>query len=159
MTLGRCSAARRLRDIGVALTAMLSAALLIGACGQSLSSVQDDLDTATAVWMSDVPSSYTLAYERRCLCANAGAFLAEVTDGVVSSVEPAQGIGGVDEINSALTVERLFATVQGAIDREAEVVEVDYDGERGYPVRIFIDADRGGEDDELTVTAELTNPS
>lgn len=146
-------------DRWVVPAAILSAALLVGACGQNLRAVQEELDAATALWATQIPSSYTLDYERRCLCANAGDFVATVTAGVVSSVEPAQGIGGDDEINSAFTVERLFATVQGAIDREAEVVEVDYDADFGYPIRIFIDADGDAEDDELTVIAELTEPS
>ncbi len=110
---------------------------------------------ARAEWLAAGPTSYSVSYERRCLCPNSGDFVAEVRDGVVVSVEPAVGFGGGEELPFAFTVPELFATVQAAIDRGAAVVDVEYDVMLGYPTRITIDGDRAAEDDELLVTAQV----
>lgn len=134
---------------------LTAVAVVVIACGGSGRAAQNALDEASVKWLAAGPTSYTISYERRCLCANSGVFVAEVRDGVTVSVEPAVGIGGDDELPLAFTVPMLFAVVQAAIDRGAAAIDVDYDGTLGYPIRITIDNDRGADDDELVVTARL----
>ncbi len=136
------------------IASVLLGAIAIAACSNAAAR-QGDLDRSKAMWESRGQSNYTITYERRCFCGFAGSFVARVDNGAVTSVEPATGIGGTEEMPIALTVERLFEVVQEAIDRGADRIEVEYDTEYGYPRRIFVDGDRGAEDDELTITAEL----
>ncbi len=136
------------------MTSLLLAVFAVAACSNAAAR-QRDLDESKAVWDSRGQSSYTITYERRCLCGFAGSFVARVENAAVTSVEPATGLGGTLEMPIALTVERLFEVVQEAIDQGADRIEVEYDTEHGYPRRIRIDSDRGAEDDELTITAEL----
>jgi len=140
------------RKGGVA-AVILAAIALIG-CSDN-AAVQKDLDAGRTLWDSRGPSTYTIAYQRFALVGNAGSFVARVENGSVTSVEPATGLGGTEEMPTALTVERLFDLVQDAIDRGADRIEVDYDTEYGYPRNIRIDDDTSAADDELTLTAEL----
>lgn len=126
------------------------------ACGQQGRASQEALNTAIAQWRSSAPATYTIEYERLCLCANSGRFVATVTGTTVVSVDPPKGFGGDDELPFAFTVERVFATLQSAIDRDADRIEVEYDPQLGYPARVSIDVDRSAEDDELVLTVAVT---
>lgn len=125
-------------------------------CGSDLAGAQRDLDSARAQWEELRPEGYSIDYERRCLCGNAGRFVADVEGETVMSVTPELGIGGDVELPSAYTVEMLFATIQAGIDRGADSVDVEYDAATGYPRSIAIDGDKRAEDDELVVTALVT---
>ena len=52
-------------------------------------------------------------------------------------------------ISDYLPVEGLFDLVQGAIDRDADVIEVEYHTAFGYPVSAFFDYVQVASDDEL----------
>ncbi len=130
-------------------------ALIVAACGLDLGGVRDELEAAEATWRAQQPTQYVIEYERRCLCSNAGQFIARVEGGSVVAVDPGTGIGGAEELPFAFTVERLFDTIRSAIDRESDAIEVEYDAVLGYPTRILIDADAGADDDELRVIAAL----
>jgi len=50
------------------------------------------------------------------------------------------------------SAEQLFDTIQDAIDRRADYIQVDYDFTYGYPTNVYIDYDRRVADEELSMT-------
>ena len=123
---------------------------------------QDRLDRAWDRFERSAPLSYTYTVRVSCECPR------EVTRPVTVWVDR-----GVTEYllyeddgqpvplsyaSSFPNAEQLFDAIQDAIDRGAQVIDVDYDPTFGYPTSVYIDYERSMADEELSmVTWGLRN--
>jgi hypothetical protein len=102
------------------------------------------------LWQSHAIDTYRLSIERICFCPP-GSYSAVVEAGRVVSVMVEDGASvplDAEELNGfPLTVSDLF----GEIERwaNADSIEVEYDGEFGYPTRISVDPISHAIDDEV----------
>ena len=116
---------------------------------------QDRLDTAWDRFERSAPLAYTYTVHVNCECPR------DVTRPVTVWVDR-----GVTEYllyeddgqpvplsyaNSFPSVEQLFDAIQDAIDRGAQVIDVEYDLTYGYPTDVYIDYDRSYADEELAM--------
>lgn len=148
---------------------VLLLAALGGCLGDSGDAFQrDKLTAARTLWDSKNVSSYTYILELQCFCAPAtqlSPVLVTVKNGAVTSLQywdedpadrtpaPASIFGPYD------TVEELFAFVADAIDRDAEVLQVGYDADYGFPNVVNVDYETGGSEQLLFFVTEFTPTS
>lgn len=148
---------------------MLSVLLLSALAGCSLGDnddfQRDKLNQARTQWDGKNVSSYTYILELQCFCAPASQLepvLVTVQNGAVTSLQywdedpedrtpaPASVFGAYD------TVEDLFAFVAAAISQNADVLQVGYDAEYGFPNIVNVDYQAGGNDQVLLFVSEFT---
>ena len=145
--------------------ALLGAALLapaLVACDSitgtdDLSRAQSRLDRNWDRFQSAAPLSYTYTVRVSCECPT------DVTRPVTVWVDR----GSVEYLlyeddgrpvpfsysNSFPSVEQLFDAIQDGIDRQADLIDVEYDPTYGYPTSVYIDYDRRVADEELSLTS------
>lgn len=122
------------------------------------------LAQARTQWDSKNVASYSYIVELECFCAPASELepvLVTVRNGAVASLEywdenpakrtpaPAAIFGPYD------TVEELFDLVEDAIDRDADMLQVGYDPEYGFPQIINVDYQAGGSEQKLLFITEF----
>ncbi|WP_412062358.1 DUF6174 domain-containing protein [Rubrivirga sp. IMCC45206] len=108
-----------------------------------------DLDAAMAKWEAADLGAYTMTLRRMCFCPTpdyTGPFAVTVRDGEVASVRLD---GATVPAERGMSVEDLFELLEDAYDREAEVVEVSFDPDLGYPTAINIDYSSMMADEEI----------
>lgn len=126
---------------------------------------RQNLQQARTLWDSKDVASYSYILELQCFCAPASELkpvLVTVNNGAVASVQywdenpskrtpaPATVFGPYD------TVEELFALVDDAIDRDADVLQVSYNAEYGFPQAVNVDYEAGGSDQLLFFVTEFS---
>jgi hypothetical protein len=119
---------------------------------------RQNLQQARTKWDSRNVASYSYVLELQCFCAPASELkpvLVTVNNGAVASLQywdetpskrtpaPASIFGAYD------TVEDLFALVDDAIDRDADVLRVGYNPEYGFPEAVSVDYEAGGSEQLL----------
>ena len=112
-----------------------------------------------ARWDATGPVSYVYTYETVCFCPFSGPITVTVENGTVTDVTaPEADLDGADLTEKGLTVEDLFEI---AIDAEtdADVLDVRYDAEYGYPTVIDIDYVLDAADDEIAYTVTDFEPT
>jgi hypothetical protein len=102
------------------------------------------LGDARALWAAAAPADYTVTVSDRGAASRPNGELVAVHEGELVSLAAA----------SEATVEEVFATIEDSIRGGADV-EVEYDDEYGYPVRVLIDRDGDGEVDIELELADL----
>jgi hypothetical protein len=123
------------------------------------------LAESRARWNSKNVDSYSYVLELECFCAPASQLepvLVTVHDGAVVSLQywdedpadrtpaPASVFGPYD------TIEKLFDFVADAIDRDADVLQVGYDAEYGFPNVVNVDYTAGGSEQLLFFVTRFT---
>lgn len=110
-----------------------------------------ELDAARERWAAAGYDAYQMTLHRSCFCPEdyRGPFEVTVQDGAV--VE-ATFNGAPMDTERVLTVDDLFALIEDAYSRDAEMVSVDYDPETGVPTRIQIDYSSQMVDEEVGYT-------
>jgi hypothetical protein len=138
--------------------APLVLALLLSGCG--ILGLEDDQDRALDLlersrsrWSDRAPGRYGFVLERFCFCPleAIGPVQVIVEHGVVISRTYVESGLPVPEQWRPLfpAMEGVFAVVRDALVRDADKVEVSYDGQLGYPLIASIDYVRNAVDDEL----------
>lgn len=145
-------------------SAILTAlALFLAGCSDALSGpdLMRELEANRNRWQSVGFTDYTYRVDRACFCGFFGLAEIEVRDGVIVAVTHAEDGTAVDPefFQFYDTVEDLFDLIQDAIAREAAVLDVEYDDQLGYPLRIELDYAFNVADDELTVTVSGLVPA
>ena len=130
----------------------LSAVLLLAACGSdSPTPPVNHLGEQRALWASQDLTDYTFDVSRVCYCQFMGDVRVTVQSGVITGVtELASEVARDPE--TFRTIDGLFDLVQDAYDRDAHEVQVDFDPDRGYPTRIWIDYVEMMADEEMGFT-------
>jgi hypothetical protein len=123
------------------------------------------LNESRARWNSKNVDSYSYVLELECFCAPASELepiLVTVQDGAVVSLQywdenPAQRTPAPASIFGEYdTVEELFDFVADAIDRNADVLQVGYDAEYGFPNVVNVDYTAGGSEQKLFFVTQFT---
>lgn len=122
------------------------------------------LTEARTVWDSKDVTSYSYILDLQCFCAPASELkpvLVTVRNGAVASLvywdenparrtpAPATVFGAYD------TVEDLFEVIDDAIDRDADVLQVGYNSDFGFPEIINVDYEVGGSEQKLLYITEF----
>lgn len=148
---------------------MVPALLLSTLTGCSLgnddSFQRQNLQQARTKWDSKDVASYSYILELQCFCAPASELkpvLVTVNNGAVVSLQywnenPNNRPAAPAAIFSPYdTVEELFALVADAIDRDADVLQVGYNSEYGFPEAVNVDYEAGGSEQLLFFVTEFT---
>src|SRR5436190_21688101 len=107
-----------------------------------------DLEAAHQLWRAQSLHTYAFTLQRACFCGNTHPlYVAVVSDSVVGVLDLETG-SWVDR-QLGMTIEDLFAFVQGAIDRLAQRIQVEYDTTKGFPSDIDYDGAAQIADDEV----------
>lgn len=149
----------------IAAPALLLATLAGCELGNDDSFQRDNLTQARARWDSKDVSSYSYILELQCFCAPATDLrpvLVTVQNGQVASLQyyhqnPAQRTPASAAIFGPYdTVEELFDIIDDAIDRDADVLQVGYDPEYGFPSAVNVDYQAGGDEQRLFFVTQFT---
>ena len=133
-----------------ALGLRLTTLLLLGAC-TSPTTPENDLADYRTLWEAQRLTDYTFDVSRVCYCQFMGDVRVTVQGGVITGVtELASEVARDPE--TFRTIDGLFDLVQDAYDRDAHEVQVDFDPDRGYPTRIWIDFVETMMDEEMGFT-------
>ena len=128
----------------------LTTLLLLGAC-TSPTTPENDLADYRTLWEAQRLTDYTFDVVRNCFCLARADVRVTVKSGVITSVtELASEVAHDPEFFR--TIDGLFDLVQDAYDRDAHEVQVDFDPDRGYPTRIWIDYVEMMMDEEMGFT-------
>lgn len=145
-------------------------AVLLATCLASLfsagcfltSAEQRALDDARSLWQQAGVSHYEFYFRRSCFCGDevTQEVKMEVDSGVVVSLTYAATGMPVDAQyrDSFETVAQMFDTIQDAIDRGADDIDVAYDPDYGYPREISIDYWKNAADDEMSLSGRDLTP-
>ena len=134
------------KALGLGLTTLL----LLGAC-TSPTTPENDLADYRTLWEAQRLTDYTFDVSRVCYCQFMGDVRVTVQGGVITGVtELASEVARDPE--TFRTIDGLFDLVQDAYDRDAHEVQVDFDPDRGYPTRIWIDYVEMMMDEEMGFT-------
>ena len=119
---------------------------------------RQNLAQARLLWKGKNVSSYSYIIELQCFCAPASQLrpvLVTVQNGAVAALQyyhqnPAQRTPApADVFGRYDTVEELFDIIDDAIDRDADLLQVGYDDEYGFPDVANIDYESGGSEQIL----------
>lgn len=136
---------------GVLLAGLLS--ITAAACDSPFGLGDGDgerLEDNRARWAARGFESYDLTVQRLCFCGSVEPVRVEVRNGQPVSVVVAGTGEPVLMPASFPTVPGLFDIVEDAIERDAHELHVEYDPDRGVPVRIEIDYNENTVDEEVT---------
>ena len=133
---------------------LVAAGLLLGSCGGT--EVLSTNDEQRELWDSAGVTAYEYELALDCFCPPevAGPFNVAVADGAaveVARVTSPQDPVAVDEIMNG-TIEAIFDFIGENAD--ADLLEVTYHAELGYPVTVVVDPSDGVLDDELSITVQ-----
>jgi hypothetical protein len=121
-----------------------------------------ELERARNRWRRAGLSDYRYEFERYCSCV--GPYTRPVTvhvrnGAVYAAVYADNGKPVADEdLRFFQTIDGLFEIIGGAINHRADIVDVEYDREYGYPRSVAIDYDRRAADDEVYFTVRRFRP-
>ncbi len=103
----------------------------------------DGLAAARGLWLEADLRNYSFTFQQLCFCPPeiTEPVLIEVMNGEVEAVSRPGAESHLDPPSVAdyVPVEGLFDLVQEAIDRDGDVIEVEYHAEFGYPTSAFFD--------------------
>ena len=121
--------------------------------------VAEELAINREAWAVSELDSYTYTFSRVCLCdqSELGPFQITVYERAIAGVEW-QGQSIDPGSQSFYSVRALFDLVDRAINEDADVIKIEYDGILGYPTQVFIDWDTNAADEETIVAAEHLTP-
>jgi hypothetical protein len=150
----------KIRKLAVALLLAVAAA----GCDNPFDNDQfqrEELARARALWSREGGPSYTFTLELQCYCAP-GTSLAPVTVTVkigqpvsrtyVKKLPADPSIAASAEVFGRYdTVDDLFEVIEDAIDRDANVLQVGYNDEKGFPEVINVAMKGGASNDQRIV--------
>lgn len=123
-------------------------------CGNPLGPAENDLARATARWSAAGPASYDFDLQVSCFCVATtfGTVTVSVRNHQVVSVVRSDSGTAVDSLDfqNVLTVDRMFATERGFLDRKPASFRADYDANLGYPTLVSVDPVASVADDEYS---------
>lgn len=119
-----------------------------------------EAESARTKWASHQPAAYMFTMQRICFCGDTRPVVVSVRNGVVESRKYEDTRADVPSqlANAYPTVEGLFALIDDAVARKADMITAAYDPDRGFPVQVSIDYSTKVADDELTVEVRDFKP-
>ena len=135
--------------------AVLASAMFTLISCSSMVGPREQLASARGRWAKQAPDSYSFTMSRGCECMqeSVGPATVTVSNGAISVHYTATGASVPKPyINAFPNVEGLFDIIEQAQKNDYYQVDVEYDTELGYPVRISLDRDKQMVDDELSIS-------
>jgi hypothetical protein len=133
-----------------------------GILGVGEDSNRELLERNLRKWANNAPADYHFVFQRVCFCPQEIVAPVEVTvaDGVVVSRRYVESGQPVTAQYTALfpTMEGVFEVIEDALDRDADRLEVTYDGRYGLPTDATIDYILNAVDDELAFRVRSFTP-
>ncbi len=134
-------------------------ALTLQACGgkttQEDIALLKDLQINQALWQSAKIDDYKFTLTRTCFCIPSGEISIEVENGEVTSARSELEDRALTEEELSYfpaTVPALFDWMSEAIIETEQTIEIEYDDELGYPVRVAIAEDQMVSDQGMVLT-------
>lgn len=152
------------RGRGTMVLSVFSALLLLSACADSLTAVNERggerIRTQRAIWEAQQLDSYVFETRRVCFCAFVGWLEVSVAGGTVQQVTaleeedvPAWATADYP------TVDELFDILEEAVVQDAAQIEVTWHASMGYPESFYIDYSKNVADEELGHDIRSLDPS
>ena len=145
-------------SLGRTLSSVVAAAIAL----MSPFAAAQDTAAARARWQEAAIEDYEYSYQRVCECHpdQLADTIVTVIDGEIVAVRYARADYAedvpvaADRLRWFRKIEDLFALVENAAAADA-LVRVNFDPERGYPTRVYVDyvTDLVGDEVDLTITA------
>ena len=112
-------------------------------------STREALDAARARWNDAALDDYRFVFSNSCFCPEdvRGPFTITVRDGAVQEVLFDGRVVPPDPRRHP-TVDDVFDRLEAAFDRDADAVQVTYDGALGYPTSAYVDYEAMATDEE-----------
>jgi hypothetical protein len=129
----------------------LALVLAVGCAGEP---AQDETSTALTTWSSQGLDSYSFTWRRDCECIDSGRQIRiEVVDGQIASALYVDDETPVSTELQAhlLTIDGVFAEITDALAGNADLVDVAYDPDLGFPASVYVDYSTGVADEELAL--------
>lgn len=109
-------------------------------------------------WQRSGIQNYFYTFQRSCFCTRDATreVLTHVRNGsaVMSQFKDSGQLLPQSLLLNKLSINDLFTTIEAALDKNTDVVRVQYDEETGQPTSIYIDGKTGLTDDEFSLTAK-----
>jgi hypothetical protein len=130
----------------------------------SCTSLPRELTDNEKLWENQGLRNYDFTLERQCFCPEdwRGPVNIKVRNGTVESVTYLTGTASTEEkFSNADTIDKLFTilknayTGKGTFAQKADIINVTYDAQKGYPSTFFIDVSQTIADEEQGYT--ITN--
>ena len=126
----------------------------LAACGSSLEPQVDALSMARARWTTAAVHSYDFDLQVSCFCPQAvlPATISVRDDQFAGIVRTDSGTP-VDSTYymGYLTIDQMFTTLRGILDRHPAAFTATYDADLGFPKQVSVDGNTQVADDELTL--------
>lgn len=110
------------------------------------------------LWNQQNIRNYRYTLSNSCFCAPAarGPVIITVRNGITTSITTTTGepVSNPEFFERYRTIPKLFNVIVDAIARRADRIDVQYNGQRGYPTQISIDYSFQIADEELFLTIE-----
>jgi len=132
---------------------LCASVLLISNCGGWRDEARETLEINRQTWFSNMYFHYRFEFRNNCqTCENTyKPSIVEVWHGlqVAATYKDTGETVALENLYEFLPIEQLFLWALDAIDGNADVVDITYDPQLGYPKEIHIDWDTKSIDDEL----------
>lgn len=132
------------------------------------SDLLDQIAAAEAKWRAADLASYEMVEQRQCFCASAslGSVRLEVTrdhSGAIEHVTSARRVEDDSPVPAEiaaefLSVRSLFSFIRWSIADDAHRIDVEFDDDLGYPLRVSTDRRANVSDDEIEYVVESVTP-
>lgn len=151
---------------------MLAIVLLLSACSSLFNDNEENatLDSSLNKWGQENYSHYAFIVDRSCFCPGGfyPAMVVVEADTVSTALDPNTNkpipidslTGGADKSYSNFypTIDDLFELIEDARQQDADILEVTYNDEFGYPEKIVIDYSTAMADEEISYTISGYSP-
>ncbi|MRX27185.1 DUF6174 domain-containing protein [Kangiella sp. HZ709] len=113
-----------------------------------------DLQEHKALWEAKTSGNYQITFQQSCFCPQefTQPFQLTVANGkIVKAIDKDNKPAQKQTMEAIKTVEQVFAMLNKAT-KSAELIEVQYDSEFGYPKLVFIDHEQMMADEEVRIS-------
>jgi hypothetical protein len=107
-----------------------------------------ELQAARLRWRAQNLHDYAVVVQHSCFCGYVSPLYTVVLDDTVAGVVDLQSGASIDP-RVCESVDDLFAVIESAIQRHAEVIRAEFDPEKGFPTAIELDGAARIADDEI----------
>lgn len=148
-----------MKPIRLAVIALLAAGI---SCSDSTGPTRPsdqiaDIERARQQWRAQNLHTYAFTIQRACFCGNNDRLFVVVLSDTVAGVVDLDTAQDVDR-QLGKTVDELFAFIQSAIDRPAQLIRAQYDAAKGFPTEIDYDGAAQIADDEIFYRVSDVHP-
>lgn len=125
---------------------------------EKTSNVQQAFEVNKEKWQQSGIKDYFYTFQRSCFCTRdtTREVLTHVRNGsaITSQFKDSGQLLPESLSLNKLSINDLFTTIETALDKNADVIQIKYDNKTGQPTSIYIDGKTGITDDEFSLIAK-----